>query len=61
MKNNGNDVTVRLNTLDSHSEIENIYSSVSRYFKGASGSLPLKEQEYSILSALTIYFQGNVK
>lgn len=36
-------------------------SSLSKYFKGKGESLPLKGLESSIISALSIYFQGHVK
>jgi hypothetical protein len=36
-------------------------SSLSKYFKGKTDSLPVKGLESSIISALTIYFQGHVK
>ena len=38
-----------------------IGSSLSKYFKGKADSLPLKGLESSIISALSIYFQGQVK
>jgi len=40
-------------------EEEILSSSLSRYFKG--NALPLKELESSIISALSVYFQGQVK
>ena len=42
-------------------EEEIIGSSLSRYFKGKADSLPLKGLESSIISALSVYFQGHVK
>jgi len=36
-------------------------SSLSKYFKGKADSLPVKGLESSIISALSIYFQGHVK
>ncbi|HVO67253.1 MAG TPA: hypothetical protein VMT12_12275 [Syntrophales bacterium] len=36
-------------------------SSLSKYFRGKADSLPLKGLESSIISALSIYFQGHVK
>ncbi|HYA13709.1 MAG TPA: hypothetical protein VEF33_05160 [Syntrophales bacterium] len=42
-------------------EEKNLGSSLSKYFKGKAGPLPLKGIESSIISALSIYFQGQVK
>ena len=60
MKKNDKDVTVGLSELKRYDEVRFLNSCISRYFRGATGLLPLKEEDSFILSALTIYFQGNV-
>ncbi len=44
-----------------NAEEEFLSSSLSRYFKSNADSLPLKGLESSIISALSIYFQGHLK
>ena len=44
-----------------NAEEEILGSSLSKYFKGKADSLPLKGLESSIISALSVYFQGHVK
>jgi len=61
MKKNDKEATVGLSVLNSNEEIESLNSCISTYFRGTTGSLPLKEEESFILSALNIYFQGYAK
>jgi hypothetical protein len=58
MRGNEADVKLGLRTLN---EEEALNSCISKYFKGKSESLPLKEDESLILSAITIYFHGVLK
>jgi len=55
MSENDADVDTGLSTLN---EVEALNSCILKYFKGKSESLPLKKDEYLILSALGIYFYG---
>ena len=55
MRKNDENLNTGLSTLN---EAEALNSCISKYFKGKSDSLPLKEDESLILSALTIYFHG---
>jgi hypothetical protein len=61
MKKNDKEVTMGLNALNSHDEVKTLNSCISKYFRGTTGSLPLKEEEAFILSAITVYFEGNAK
>jgi hypothetical protein len=61
MKENGTEVTVGLNALNPRDEVKTLNSCISRYFRGTTGSLPLKEEESFILAAITVYFEGNTK
>jgi hypothetical protein len=63
MKRSDKDVTLGLGLkeLNPHEEMETLNSCISIYFKGKSGAVPMKEEESFILSALTVYFQGNAK
>ena len=58
MKKDDKEVAVGLRKLNPHDEVKSLNSCIAAYFKGATGSLPLKEEESFILSALTIYFKG---
>jgi len=51
----------KIQTLYNNAEEKVLGSSISKYFEGKAGSLPLKGLESSIISALSIYFQGHVK
>jgi hypothetical protein len=61
MKRSDKDVTLGLKELNPHEEMETLNSCISVYFKGKSGSFPVKEEDSFILSALAKYFQGNAK
>jgi hypothetical protein len=61
MKKSDNEVTARPKVRNPYTDAEIINSSLSKYFKGKSDTLPLKKLEYSILAALSIYFQGHAK
>lgn len=58
MRENDDNLNISLSTLN---EVEALNSCISKYFRGKSESLPLKEDESLILSALTIYFHGVLK
>ncbi|MGO9138064.1 MAG: hypothetical protein ACLQBC_10415 [Syntrophales bacterium] len=53
MGENNSDVNTGLKTLN---EVEALKSCISKYFKGKSGSPPLKKDESLILSAMDRYF-----
>jgi hypothetical protein len=61
MKKIENEVTECQKVRNPYSDAEIINSTLSKYFKGKSDTLPLKKLEYSILAALSIYFQDHVK
>jgi hypothetical protein len=61
MKKNDKEATVGMSVMNQNDEMKSLNSCISTYFRGATGSLPLKEDESFILSALTIYFQGCTK
>ena len=61
VKRSDKDMTLGLKELNPHEEMETLNSCISIYFKGKSGSFPVKEEESFILSALDKYFQGNNK
>ena len=61
VKRSDKDMTLGLKELNPHEEMETLNSCISIYFKGKSGSFPVKEEESFILSALDKYFQGNAK
>jgi hypothetical protein len=58
MRENDADANIDSRALN---EVEALNLCISKYFKGKSESLPLKEDESLILSALTVYFQGALK
>lgn len=61
MQKNDKEATVGMSVLNPNDEMKSLNSCISTYFRGATGSSPLKEDESFILSALTIYFQGYAK
>ena len=61
MKEIDNEGTACPTVRNPYTDEEIINSSLSKYFKGKSDTLPLEKLEYSILAALSIYFQGPAK